>query len=302
MKLLKALCLTLCLASTALHAMDYRDSDLLLIFRADGFNDLEFNLGSVSNFLGKNSGTKINVHGFDQMVLLDTYGSLEGVKYVLLATTGSPQFLPSSGYRNWLTGVPDQTATDVTTSRLGQQLGLISRVGNNALLNAPPALAYFSVPPSDPASYSDSASNPDASGIPSLGSAALFDVERDIPGELNFYQLKAFNGSPKPAALFVGVFEMDVDGNLTFTAGNPVTDPPQRPRITNIQRVGSTVSLSVTSETGVNYRLRYAGSLASGGFANWTAGTDVIPGNGGTITINDTSAEGTRFYVVEAFR
>jgi hypothetical protein len=47
--------------ATGVHtacAFTYTNTDLLLIFRQDGFNDVEFNLGTVSNFLGQADGRR----------------------------------------------------------------------------------------------------------------------------------------------------------------------------------------------------------------------------------------------------
>ena len=45
--------LALALWAQIASAFTYGEGDLLLVFRADGFNDVEFNIGTVSNFLGK---------------------------------------------------------------------------------------------------------------------------------------------------------------------------------------------------------------------------------------------------------
>src|SRR5260370_10866723 len=48
-----------------LVAFTYNDTDLLLVFRKANFNDVECNLGSVSNFLGHATGTTMAVTNWD---------------------------------------------------------------------------------------------------------------------------------------------------------------------------------------------------------------------------------------------
>jgi hypothetical protein len=53
--------------------------------------------------------------------------------------------------------------------------------------------------------------------------------------------------------------------------------------------------------TGANYRLRYTTILA-GSVPTWTALPTIIPGDGSTKTLTDTSTDAQRFYAVEASR
>src|SRR5215471_11435652 len=43
------------------QAINYTNTDLLLVFRQDGFNDVEFDVGPVSSYLQAASGTQKNV-------------------------------------------------------------------------------------------------------------------------------------------------------------------------------------------------------------------------------------------------
>ena len=47
------------LSATQAQAWTYNDGDTLLIFRESGFNDVEFNLGNISQFTNLASGTTI---------------------------------------------------------------------------------------------------------------------------------------------------------------------------------------------------------------------------------------------------
>src|SRR6266487_452522 len=84
--------LTLLAAGTACSAgaFNYSDSDLLLVFRKDGFRDVEFDLGSVSNYLGKAAGTKLTVSKWDLAgVRANFNNSLASVKFLLVDETAT---------------------------------------------------------------------------------------------------------------------------------------------------------------------------------------------------------------------
>src|SRR5947207_14353847 len=99
---LKHLAVLLVAASTQIAgAFTYSNTDLLLIFRSDsGFSDVEFNIGSISNYLGKASGTTITVTNWNfNQVVSNFHDSISGVKFLLIATTASTD----SPRRSWLT-------------------------------------------------------------------------------------------------------------------------------------------------------------------------------------------------------
>src|SRR5881296_2989949 len=73
----------------AAAAFTYSDYDLLLVFRQEGLNDLGFNLGSVSNLLGRPNGTVLTVTNFDVNLVRSNFNNLVGVKFILLAATNS---------------------------------------------------------------------------------------------------------------------------------------------------------------------------------------------------------------------
>src|SRR5205823_313719 len=67
----------------------YKDTDLLLVFRKDGAtNDVIYDVGSISNYLGQANGTMLTVNGFDFSRVQSVFGTdLSGVNYVLMAAT-----------------------------------------------------------------------------------------------------------------------------------------------------------------------------------------------------------------------
>src|SRR6266705_5539168 len=76
------------LATPLARAWTYSDTDTLLIFRASGFNDVEFNIGNVSQFTNLSAGTTITVSGWDASLVTGTFGpDLTGVSVIIAATT-----------------------------------------------------------------------------------------------------------------------------------------------------------------------------------------------------------------------
>ena len=107
--------------STSAHAYIYNESDVLLVFRKTGFNDVEFDIGSISNYLGKANGTVITVtnntgltNGWNFGLTRSNYNnSLSGVNFLLIAATS----LSDSVKRVWATDVdPNDVPLEVTPS------------------------------------------------------------------------------------------------------------------------------------------------------------------------------------------
>ena len=282
----------------AVSAFTYGDGDLLLIFRKDTFKDVEFNLGSVSNFLGKANGTVITVTNWSlNAVVTNFHDTLSGGKFILLATTA----ISDPVRRSWLTDAnAGGTPTDISGSKMSTVIGKINYIGNQAQAStATNNVQVYIVSSREPSSYTSIASEGGALDPTTMGGTAPFPVESDIPATNRFFELKVSNLSVKPAAVQVGSFALTSAGVLTFTAGSLA--PLQRPQIVSNSRAGNQQSISFTTVSGGNYRLRYVNTLTSS-VATWTALPTVIGGDGSTKTLTDTSADAARFYAVEAFR
>ncbi len=85
--------------------------------------------------------------------------------------------------------------------------------------------------------------------------------------------------------------------NVTVTAGGATLTAKfdTRPIISDDHRAGTTFALSVPTQVGFNYTLEYKNAFTD---ANWTV-VQTLGGTGGTITLTDTTATGSRrFYHV----
>jgi len=279
----------------AASALVYTNSDLLLIFHQDGYDDCEFDLGSVSNFLGLEAGTKLAVGDWSTNLVLANFGSYTAANFILMAT------VPSSTLANdtdWLTCADTSTPTDVSASALLTQVGTIAGVGNYAAANSFDAATNgYAAPTSTVGSYTYVITGGGSGDEETMNGAAPFDVEQSIPGTSRFFQIGVHNGANPPAALQVGSFTVDANGNLTFIAGAaPVL--PTAPNL-SISTSGGVNTISFLTIGGAKYQLLYSSDLTIP-VANWSPVGSSITGDGSIDVLQDTTSA-TRYYVVEAY-
>jgi len=282
-----------------LGAFTYSETDLLLVFRKDNFNDVEFNLGSVSNYLGKTDGTVITVSNWDLAQVRANYNnSLANVKFLLTAVTASSNAVP----RVWLTDANSAgTPTDISGSKFSGLYSKISFIGGQAQsFTITNSQEIYIVPPSDVSSYTYIVSQPGQLDPGTMGGSAPFPVESENPATNRFVQLKVSNATTKPAATIVGVFSLTAAGVLTFTAGPPQAALPPS-QIQSIARTGSQNTITFSTVAEANYRLRYTTTLGPG-ISGWTVLATTIAGDGTNKALTDTATDAQRFYGVDAFR
>ena len=295
MKTLKRMLLLGCLMGAApfAAAVNYTNSDLFLIFRKDGFNDVEFDLGPVSNFLGLSTGSPKAVDFDAALVKANFNDSLADVKFLLVAASG----LDAGRPRLWLSDVSASSVpSDFTLSKFTQVRSKVSAMGQQASVltgsNALPAV----IATSQPGSFTYIASDANLTPAASLGGLTGFSVEAPLPATLRLFEFQMSATTPRPPAVLIGSFTMDSVGTLTFTAGD--SSVLAAPTLSGITRRGEIASISFATVTGLKYELRYATS-ATGSF---TSIGNVLTGDGGVQTLSDTSSDPVRFYKVQASR
>jgi hypothetical protein len=291
-------------------AFTYTNTHLLLIFHLDSSrNDVEFNLGSVSNYLNQPNGTTVTVANWDPSLVRSNYdGDLNGVLVSLLATTT----IDDAVRRTWITVASSGAPTDMSGSAMSQLRSKIDGFGQQAA-----ASTYYSannsfvISPNEASSYTYMASDAYTTPVATLGGRSPgtttsplspVTVEGSVPVSLAFYQLQVANFSPKPAARQVGTFSLTADGTLTYTSGTGGTPtPPPAPKITGISRQGSTATVFFNTTTNASYRLVHSTNLRSS-VTNWTMVGTSATGNGGTMSLQDVASDPLRFYGVQATR
>jgi len=321
----KIILLTLALlalqAAPVARAWTYNDGDLLLIFRAanGGGNDIEYDLGSVSNYLGKATGYTAVVGGWDPLVVTTNgYPSFSGADVLLLAVTSRTNATPTA----WLSGTePNTTAYNESRSGWFTRLySIINAIGNRPLYpskirvananayaidptGTDPIIGKYQFSSYDYIAYAALGASGQTPGgvslgniLPNLGGNAPFTVEQAVPGQLDFWQVQATTSPTNnpPADKLIGTFTIDAGGNLTFVAG------PRATTINSVSRAGSVSTLGFASVVGNKYSVVYTNQLG-GAAATWAVDTNTtVVGNGYTDTITHTNAGGAaEFYRIQ---
>ena len=260
---LAALCLVASFTPNA-SAFTYKEGDLLLTFRKTTFNDVEFNLGSVSNYLGLANGTTLTVTNFRLSAVTSNFNNnLSGVFVSLLAVTAADNTLR----RAWVTDTELTGARqDITGSKYSVIRQRVEGIGQAAVNYTLGSLTNeFVIGPSDSASYTYGASNGGVSPdqIPSLSGAVPFTVDNIIATTLRFFELKVSGVTPKPDAAQVGSFSIALNGVITFTAGSggggsapSITSDPAN--VTVFAGGVATFSVGATGATGYQWQFNNA--------------------------------------------
>ena len=273
-------------------AFNYHDGDLLLVFRGGtGANDVEFNLGSVTNYLGKAAGTQIIVN-YNTTVLSNNFNNqLDGVQFALFAATSVSDPTP----RLWATDINLSTAAKkMAISPWLNLRGQMSQVGiaatQNSLTNS--TANYVTASGSlDAYDFIAANGNPAVNNVSTWNGVLLFPTEGTIPAQVAFYQIEPSNTTPKPTASLVGSFALDDTGKLTFTSGMVIAAST----IQGITRSGNTVTVNFSTCFGAIHRLCYRTNLTTG---SWTTLSPSATGDGTTKSLSDTITDPIRFYKV----
>jgi hypothetical protein len=287
----------LLLAAAAAQAWNYQDGDALLIFRESGYNDVEFDIGPVSQFLGQPNGSTATVTNWDSSVVNGVFGSdLTGVSIVLVATTS-----PTNANReSWLSSsIPNLTAYGVTPS--GWQGGLwstINAIGTRPVIYdaTPSGSSSYSIDPSGSqsiASYDQIVSQDgvNAEFIAKFGGNSPFTVETVAPGSFYFWGISPSTANPKPADAFVGAFTITTNGQLTFLAG------PPSPTLAGIAYTSGTASVNFSTIVGGSYWLASTNILGAP-LSQWPVVSGPIEGTGGIVALVNTNSANAGFYGV----
>jgi hypothetical protein len=274
-------------AASQARAWTYNDGDVLLIIRKNS-QDIEFNIGNVTNFLGKTNGYTTTVSNWDPSLVTSTVGSLTGAKIVLLATSTAT---------NWLSSAePNTTAYNISAQDLDTLHGVINGVGVKPLypIAIPTSGANSYVIDSGgqyrASSYDYVVSGGQFNGISKLGGNAPFTVEQAIPGLLDFWQVKATDVYPNsPPDQLIGTFYITNDGVLTFVAG------PRASTITKVTRNGNSSTVTFTTTVGNSYSVAYTNKLGAA-VSKWPVDATTIIGDGTPNSITHTATGDVEFY------
>ena len=300
--ILSSIALLVLLATPLARAWSYSDGDLLLIFREDGFNDVEYDLGSVSNLLGHANGYTTTITGWNSSLVTGQFGTdLTGVDVILLAVTSPTNATPTA----WLSGSePNTTAYNVSSTSWSSDLySVISGIGNRPLIPfaVPPASVTptnaYSIAPlgvKGGASYDYIVTGGTFSSVQNLGGHAAFTVQQTIPGSFDFWAIQPTSIYPNsPPDTLVGTFNITANGVLTFVAG------PRSSTIAGVSRSGNVSAIQFTTTVGNHYSIGYTNKLIPNSTAPWPVDANTLIGDGAIDTINHTNNnQSVEFYRV----
>jgi hypothetical protein len=296
--LLPTIALLVLLAAPLARAWSYNDGDLLLIFRESGFNDVEYDLGTVSNLLGHANGYTTTITGWNPSLVTSQFGAdLTGVDVILVSVSSPTNATPTA----WVSGTePDTTAYNLSLSAWSQNLhSIISGIGNKPILPYElPAAAVtptnaYSIQPSGTqggASYDYIVSGGTFANIPNLGGHSPFTVQQAIPGSFDFWSIQTTSVYPNsPPDHLVGTFNITSSGVLTFVAG------PRSSLISGVSHSSNVSSVQFSTTVGNQYSVAYTNQL--GGSATWPVDGTTLTGDGRIDTINHTNtSQSVEFY------
>jgi len=305
--ILSAFALLALLATPQARAWSYSDGDLLLVFRATGHNNIEYDLGSVSNLLGHANGYTTNITGWNSSLITNEFGTgLSGVKVILAATTSSTNATPTA----WISSVdPNINAYNVGGSAWTANLhGTINSIGvrpenpfDVPAAAGTPTNAYI-IGPFDAqlggASYDYIVSGGNFNSIATWAGKAPFStvpVEQTVPGSFDFWAVHTTSIYPNsPPDNLIGTFTITTNGVLTFVAG------PRTPNIAGVTRSGNVSSIQFSTTVGNTYSVAYTNQLGAA-TTNWPVDATTLIGDGKTDTLNHTnSGDAAEFYRVSA--
>jgi hypothetical protein len=303
MKKLFYLAMLAALIATKAEAWSYLDTDALLIFRAANHNDVEFDLGNVSQFVNQAAGTTVTVGGWSLAAVTNEFGGdLTGVSVIVLATTSSS----APNRTAWLSSASNVTSVaDFRGSAWQSKLySIIDALGTKPSTYAGSSLVVasstnaYTIGTTSPAAYDIivAAGGP----INELGGNVPFVVEGVVPATLNFWAIQVSTVTPIPNAAQVGSFSITTNGVLKFTAGVPgVVSLPPPPVILSIARSNSITAVTFTTTTNSGtYQLHYSSALSTA-VTNWAAVGGTVAGNLSNQTLTHTNTGGTGFYSVQ---
>jgi hypothetical protein len=296
----------------------YTPGDLVLTFRQLGnASDYVVNVGRASTFSSAAPGAVIPIANLSVTQLNSAFPSLNGLKWSVGGANRPPLDPAFPAQTLWVTAprsdadivaVPWQRKGQFVQGNIGSQIdgiGANASLSSNLLPGGPdntatgvviPTSAPYAVGPvlGDPANYAGN-----FQGNVEVVTADDFSTDATRASRSDLYELQpgtSAAGTLNQPGRHLGTFEFKNDGTLTFTAASPTVAAP---RITQITRLGDVTTVAFTTVAGATYKLRStdATGLASP-VSQWTSGSSVV-GDGGSKTLQESSAGDVRFFAIE---
>lgn len=308
------------------------NGDLLAGFRKTGANQANYevlvNIGNITNLEALAPGAQVSIGKYTPSQLagafsdynnlqwsvfgsFKVFGSWAGFPYTTIWYTlprvnadtpaQAPGRVPSSG----------QTQVKQWILSAGYGAAFISSAGVSNSENT----ASLVREPSGDAQHALSVSigDPNDATLGDFNGTLNFVVENTTPANFtsavrsDLYQ-SCPSGSADPttqattgSAYYVGYFQFNANGTLSFTRASNSTVTPLAPPLVSIGRAGNTSTLSFSTTNGATYSVYYTnGSSLAAPLSTWQVLPGTITGDGSVKSVSDASTDADRVYRVAA--
>jgi hypothetical protein len=298
--------------------------------------DVVVNIGRATNFVNQAAGTTSNLTGFNTAQLVtgsfSTYDNLSWSVFADAHNSGVPGY-PSGTL--WLTtprdtfGVQSDPPDRALLSEQNVVVGKIESILNgavdisgrlgasntyntttlvreplntNSITQGENLANYIAGSDSTQGTFGDAWYDENSSPINVenvTGTNFISPLQSDLYEIRPVGSLDPHTSMTDGSAYYIGYFQLNTDGSMTFTRASSSTTPPAP--VLTLTRFGNTSTISFTTTNGAVYTLY--GTNISGlakSVASWPVLGSTITGNGGTTNFTDTTTDAGRVYRVGA--
>ena len=311
-----AVMLASCVASNLMAGdlTSYAMGDVLICFRNPGSGlDLVVDAGSVSTFVGyaPNSRNTIGAYSASQLSEIGINGASwsaftslsDNTLYMTSPRLASSLDTQTAPWQEQTSANQHNTALRISTIPTGayQNLGAgYNDGGSTAAAVIEEDASSFNLNYPVGTSYHDSLVgshggkfNSTFQGNPENTTAANFTTAGKVIRS-DFYQLTPANGYTD--ATLLGYFELNTNGVMTYVAY-----PSATPVINSFNRAGNLTTINYTAGVYGTYTLRATNSTGlSAARTNWPAISTLTSGDMDSHTVQDTTTDNNRFYIITA--
>jgi len=309
------------------QAFNYQYGDLLIGFRvtANGTYDLVIDAGPASGYTNLTAGTKIPITALTGSLLHDAFGTTNDLSWsafaafdpyypdgtqdgTLFMTRARSDFnTQSTPWGRWKVSAQDLTGTKIDGVGNGAvAIGLDLPANSDNTSNALVELESWNTD-GGKASYKSelfgSSSVPNwagtfGDGLPEQTTSDTFASDGQ-PVRADLYWMLPYNSNiSHPPSTYLGYFELNTNGVLTYTAG-PSSTQLTTPTIVSVTRTGTTTTVYFTTGPGGSYSLMGTNNLTAPK-ATWPVIGSPVTGNSQTNSISDVTTDSSRFYFIRA--
>lgn len=316
----------------------FQSTDLALGFRKTGANQENYevvvDIGQASNYVFQTMGTTVNVTNYSTAQLTGSFVDLNNLTWAVVGAYTGSSYPGYPNYTLWVT-VPrtNNSIQSQTPYRFAQTIQqqvrpwIVGIFSHASTISSGTATNQFNTsnfiresiasfpndiltkyiggvfddttgtlhdtwPPDEPNSGNLEITTP--ASFSSAVRQDLYEVRPDGFADPN-------TGSSTGSAYFIGYFQLNTDGSMTFTRASAGSPPPPPPPIVSIVRSGTVSTVSFGTTNGATYTLYYTNLSGLGSpITTWSFNPTTVMGDGTTKQFIDTTSDANRIYRVGA--